>query len=276
MGLNVGFNAITTGSMFLLLILLVVTGILFVSAGQKIKDIPEYSRSSRLQNGFNKIQTAYILTFVAAGVALILAIAYGGHEVWWSPSEWVHTLFMIAAAALIIIADVYVYGVLNEIYTPELADRNGVDNFIWAGLWISLLGFLVLLAAGSGRAGYNTVRSKVQDHFEHFKGKVDETHAHITGRATLEVVDPSQSMMVMPPPSAVMMPPPSTVGKPRNQCPGPVVVHAGPAVGPAPPSRTVVPAGPPVRTTHTTLTESRPMVETYRTTMSRTESPSGY
>ena len=272
MGLNVGFNAITTGGLFLVAILLVVTGILFVSAAEKVKDIPEFEQSSDLQNAYNKLKTAYILTFVGAGVALILSIVYAGHEIWWGPSEWIHTVFFLIIAALIIIADVYAYGVLNSIYTPELADRNGSDNFIWAGLWISLLGFLVLLMVGSGRAGYNTVRGRVQGHFDNFKKRIEETHMHITGQA---VVDDGNSVVNVeyqnppPPPQALVGPPPSFVGP---NCPRSVVRKQG---HPPPPSRSVRPLGPPVKTTYTTVTESKPLVETFQRTTSKTEMSPG-
>jgi hypothetical protein len=186
MGLNIGFNALTSGGLLLVTILLVLTGILFLSAANKLASIPGYNSSSKLQNGYKKLQTAYILTFVAAGVALLLVFIYGGHEILWSPTEWIHTGLFLVMVAIMIIANVYAYVILNDLYVPELTNRNGTDSFIWAGLWLSVLAFFAIMAVGSGRFGYNAVRGKVQDHFDHFKTKVDETHMRVTGSGNVD------------------------------------------------------------------------------------------
>ena len=181
MGLNIGLNAITSGGLFIVAILLVLVGILLVSAASKVRELPEFDGSDELENGYNKIKTAYILIFVAAGVALILGIVYAGHDTWWSPSEWIHTLFFLLIAALVIIGLIYAYVVLDGIYTPELPDRNGADGFIWASLLIGLVSMLILMMVGSGRAGYNAIRSNVTDRFNNLEHKVHLTHSHLTG-----------------------------------------------------------------------------------------------
>jgi len=278
MGLNIGLNALTSGSLVLITILLVITGILFVSAATKTQNLPEYNQSSALQNAYNKLRTAYILIFIAAGVALILAIAYGGHEIWWGSTEWVHLAFFLLLVALIIIAAVYAYTILNDVYTPELPERNGVDNFLWAGLWILLIAFIMIIAAGSGRVGYHAVRSNVINKFNEYKDKIDTVHYHVTGGATIQYdtdVPPAEMAETYDPGYAPVYESHPMVGPPpMPRCPGPVVVHA--AAGPVPPSRTVTQIAPPVRTTHTTVTQSRPVVETTQRTLTRTEQPNYY
>jgi hypothetical protein len=278
MGINIGFNTLTAGSLLLATILLVLTAILFVSAASKVKNLPEYAASSKLKNGYKSIQTAYILTFVAAGICLILAFVYGGHEIWWGPSEWIHTVIFLAIIVLIIIADIYAYVVLNDLYVPQLPDRNGSDSFLWAGLWISVLALFMIMMIGSGRFGYNVVRDTVQDRFDDFKTKIEETHMHITGKGKpteenlvslpTDLQSANQAPVQTSKSSGTMRPPPPMGG----QCPRPrpVVVHT--PVGPVPPSRTVTSLGPPVKTTYTTVTQSQPVVNTVTRTMARTDS----
>ncbi len=279
MGINIGFNTLTAGGLLLATILLVLTAILFVSAASKVQNLPEYDASSKLKNGYKSIQTAYILTFVAAGICLILAFVYGGHEIWWGPSEWVHTVIFLAIIALIIIANIYAYVVLNDLYVPQLPDRNGSDSFLWAGLWISVLAFFMIMMIGSGRFGYNVVRDTVQDRFDDFKTKIEETHMHITGKGKTkeentmslptELQSVRQGSVQTPKSSSLMGLPPPSIG---GQCARsrPVVVHT--PVGPVPPSKTTTPLGPPVKTTYTTVTQSQPVVNTVTQTMARTES----
>ncbi len=289
MGLNIGFNAITTGGLFLAAILLVIMAILLLTADAKIRNIPEFDQSSDLQDGHNRLKTAYIVTFVAAGVALLLAIAYAGHEIWWGPSELFHMLFFLILVALWVIAVIYAYTVLEGLYNPELEDRNGADAFIWGALWISILAFLVILATGSGRAGYNVVRGRVTERFTDLEHKVHLTHSRLTGEPVNydliaanppgsedcpEMVGPPPGVMVGPPPPGVMVGPPPPFARgpncPPPRCPPsrPVVVHTSPVPVP---THTVAQVGPPLRTTQTTVTQSQPLVSTTQRTVTRQE-----
>lgn len=181
MGLNIGLNAITSGGLTIALVFLIIMGILLVSAANKVKAIPEFSQSSGLQNGYNKLKTAYILTFVAAGVALLLAILYGGHDIWWSPTEWIHSVIFLIIIALMLVATVYAYTVLYDLYTPELQDRNGADSFIWSALLFSILAFMIILTMATGRVGYNAARTGVRNRYNELERKVHQTHANLTG-----------------------------------------------------------------------------------------------
>ncbi len=181
MGLNIGVNAITSGGLFIVAIFLLIMAILILSAEKKIKEIPEFSQSKSLQDGRNKLQTSYILAFIAAGIALVLSIVYSGHEIWWCPTEWIHTVFFLIIIVLWLIAVIYIYSVMSDLYNPELEDINGTDNFIWAALWISLLAFLALFVVMSGRVGYNMTKDAVADRFTELEHKVHLTHSHLTG-----------------------------------------------------------------------------------------------
>lgn len=181
MGLNVGLNALTTGGLFIATIFIVIMGILLISAERNIQEIPEYSQSSELQNGRSKLQTAYVLTFIAAGITLVLAIVYSGHDIWWCPPEWIHMVFFLIVIVLMVIAAIYAYVILENIYDPRLETRTGVDSFIWAALWFAVLGFLTLFVVGSGRAGYTAVREKMGDRLTDLEHKVHQSYACLTG-----------------------------------------------------------------------------------------------
>lgn len=207
--MNVGMNALTSGGFVGATILLVVVGILLVSASNKIKQLPEFNSSSELQKAHNDLKTAYALIFIAAALGLIIAIAYAGHESFWCPSEWVHGLFIFLMVVALIIGVIYAYIVLNNIYTPELPDRNGADAFIWAALVVAALTFMIVAAASSGRVGYNVARRNLYDRVSKAEYKLHEAHSVITGQPNdFDVSDygceekPSESapvpVMVMP------------------------------------------------------------------------------
>ena len=181
MGLNVGLNTITTGGLFLATIFIVIMGILLVSAEKKIKDIPEYTQSSDLQDGRSALQTAYILTFIAAGVALVLSIVYMGQEIWWCPPEWIHMIFFLIIVVLLVVASIYAYDVLEGIYDPRLADRVGTDNYIWAALLFAVVSFVTVFMVGSGRAGYGLVRNKMGERVSELERTIYESYSSLTG-----------------------------------------------------------------------------------------------
>jgi hypothetical protein len=227
MGLNIGLNSVTSGGLFITALFLVIMGVLLVSADNKIRNIPEFTQSSQLMDAHNRIQTAYILTFVAAGVILLLAVLYAGHETWWSPSEYIHGIFLLIALALIVISAIYAYMVLNDLYTPELDDTNGSTSYLWASLLFAVISFLMTFAIGGTRTGYNMVRSDVEDRFTDIEHKIHLTHSHLTGepvdydKISAEPPELQGETIVMegPPPPAMTpacpMPVPRPAPRPR-------------------------------------------------------------
>jgi NADH:ubiquinone oxidoreductase subunit 6 (subunit J) len=274
MGLNIGANAITAGGLYVGTILLVVMGILLVSATNKAREIREGSNQDgidRLEKIDRDLRTAYILTFVAAAITFLIGAAYTGHETVWCPSEWWHGLFGVIALIVLIIAVVYAYIALNDLFHPDIPERNGADQFIWAALVVSVFAFLTMGAVGSGRVGYNAVGNDTTERLYMAEKKIHEAHSAITGQA-MELkerphfCDPCEDpceekekkkevkhTYVMP--SAHL-----TAAAPvQRQVP----VQRMPSQGFAQPAfQAEQPLGPPVTTRHSVVTTSQPLVST--------------
>lgn len=282
MGLNVGLNALTSGGLVLATVLLVVAGILLVSAASKVRDIPEFEESSGLKKAENDLKTAYILMFIAAGVTLLLAVAYGGHEVAWCPSEWIHGIIYLLLVAIIVIAVIYAYIVLNDLYTPELADRNGSTAFIWASLLIGSIGFMVVMATASGRVGYNASMNDIKKRWREVERKVHESHSSITGQVNDfetpmdRCAKPPTSPAPMPEVVAVVSPPPQSVPSPRaNYQPVnvPLVQQQQRFAGPPTVTQHTVTSQPIVTTSTTTSPALSPAMPQIMPQISRGSSP---
>ena len=273
MGVNVGMNAITSGGLGISTILLVIMGILLVSASNKVHDIPEYESSSGLKKAHDDLKTAYWLIFIAAGVLLLLSIAYGGHETAWCPSEWIHSFIFVLVFVALIIGIIYAYIVLNDLYNPELEDTNGATSFIWASLLIGAIAFMGVAAVGTGRIGYNAGRGDVNKRVRHAEDKVHEMHSAITGKPN-DFVPPVDHCASCEEPETPCgpAPVPAVMVAPVNQGPDrlPPVQQYQPRpqyqptyqsqYQPTYQSQEFV--GPPTVTRHSTVTTSQPMVTT--------------
>ena len=156
--------------------------ILLISASNKVRNIPEFNGSDRLKKIDKNLKTAYILTFIVAGIVFLIGSAYSGHETLWCPSEWWHGTFGVISLIILVIAIIYAYIALNDLYTPDLEDRNGSDLYIWASLIISIFAFLTVGAIGSGRVGYNAIGTDSSDRLYMAEKKLHETHSAITGQ----------------------------------------------------------------------------------------------
>ena len=278
MGLNVGVNALTSGGLILAVVLLVVTGILLVSASRKVTDIDGFDSSSKLQKTYNNLRTAYGLIFIAAVITLILAIAYGGHETAWCPSEWIHGVIYVLLVAAVIIGVIYAYVALNDLYDPDFQNLNGASSFIWAALIIGTLTFMLVIATASGRVGYNVARNGASNRVRHAERKIHEMHSHVTGKAN-DYVEPHDPCCEPEKPSCVpagmMLVPVSQVQQTVSQ--PTVTVHTTPVNSsvvslPAVPrpsydSRVISGVsqqyvGSPTVTRHSVVTTSQPVVTT--------------
>lgn len=280
MGLNIGVNALTSGGLSIAVVLLVVTGILLVSASQKVSQMDEFGSSSQLQKAFNNLRTAYWLMFIAAVITLVLAIAYGGHETAWCPSEWIHGIIYVLLVAAVIIGVIYAYVALNDLYDPDFHNLNGASSFIWAALIIGTLTFILVISTASGRVGYNVARGSATHRIRHAERKLHEMHSHVTGKPNdyVEPVDhccePEQPACPMKVPAGMMLvhanpvvqqsvvPQVTVRTQPLNQS---TVLPAVPR--PAYQSQTVVSPmnqqqfmGSPTVTSHSVVTTSQPVV----------------
>lgn len=190
MGLNLGVNILTSGFLVTVLIFLVVMGVLFVTAASKIQEVlidgdSRTNNQQELKSAYNSVRVAYILAFIAAALALLLAILYAGHETVINPSEYWHLALFLITYILLVISVIYAYVALDKIYDLRIADRNGADAYIWAGMLMAIFGFVGLTASGTGRLGMNIMRTgaskrlsaaetKVNEHLPAIRAQVDE------------------------------------------------------------------------------------------------------
>lgn len=200
MGLNIGINAITSGSLFITTLFLLLQGILLVTAHNKVEEIDGFAGNDELETIRNRLRWAYILTFIVAGLALVLMVAYTGHEKWWTPSEWVHTALFVIAVLLLAIAVILAFTSLTRLNVPEFTDVNNADSYIWASLLLGLFTFIGLLATGTGRAGYNSMRASAADRINQAEEKVHQIHDKVVKR-----VDEFRSQRAMDRPLSSMM-----------------------------------------------------------------------
>ncbi len=196
MGLNLGVNAITSSGLGIAVILLIVMGILLWTAQDKVKQLEGLLSSSSIDRISNDLRTASILTFIAAAVCLILVVAYAGHETLWSPSEWIHTALYIVLLALMVIAVIYAYVALKDLYQPTLDNKNGADIYIWASFIVAVFAFLAITATATGRVGFNSVRDHATKRLNLAEKKLHETHSAITGHPVEYPVDTDKYDMV--------------------------------------------------------------------------------
>jgi hypothetical protein len=183
MGLNIGANALTSGGLYVTTILLVIMGILLISASNKVKGIDDFEDSDKLKKLHDNLRTAYILTFIAAGILFLVGSAYAGHESVWCLSEWWHGLFGLITLVLFVIAVIVAYVALNDLYTPEIENRNGSDLFIWGSLVVAIFAFLGMGIVTSGRVGYHAVGTDTSDRLYTAEKKLHEAHSAVTGQA---------------------------------------------------------------------------------------------
>ena len=106
-----------TGALLILFALLILlSAILLTIAQSKIMTIDEYKTgNSKLHSAKSNVLTAYILGYIAAGMALILAILYFGHVAWGIKNEIPHLLVFIILFGLIITSGIFSFIALSNI-----------------------------------------------------------------------------------------------------------------------------------------------------------------
>lgn len=177
--MGLGVNILTSGFLVSVVVFFVLMGVLFYSAYAKIGQIllagnSKENNLEQLNSALGSMKVAYILAFIAAGLTLILAILYAGHETIVEPSELWHGAIYLVTYVLLIISVIYAFIGLNKINDVTIRFKNGADSYIWAGLLMSIFGFLGLTATSSGRLGMNIVRSNVRDRVEKAESTIND------------------------------------------------------------------------------------------------------
>jgi hypothetical protein len=179
MGLNLGANILTSGFLVTVVIFLALMGIFFVSAESKIGEVLTAGDSRTndqglLKKAFDYMRIAYTLAFISAGVALLLAILYAGHETVIKPSEYWHMALYFITVVLWLISLIYAYLALDKVYDVRVATRNGADAYIWAGMLMAIFAFVGITATANRRLGINIMRKQAVERVTDVENKVNE------------------------------------------------------------------------------------------------------
>ena len=179
MGLNLTANILTSGFLVSVVVFFVLMGYFLLMAYSKIGQVLEQGDSRRnnlekLDKSLNDVRIAYILAFIAAGMSLLLAFLYAGHETIFAPSEYWHMALYFITYALMVISVIYAFIALNKLYDVSIEDRNGADSYIWASLFVVLFAFMGLTATSTGRLGMNIARSGAKKRLDQAEGKINE------------------------------------------------------------------------------------------------------
>ncbi len=201
--LSWGLHSITSGFLVTVLIFFVLAGIVFLVANDKIDDVivngdSKKNNPDRLNKAFSNARIAYILIFIAAGIALLLSILYAGQERAWTIHQGWHTFLYFVTYILLIIAAIYAFCAINELNHLDVEEKNGSVTYLWIGLLLCLLGFIGLTGTGAGQIGMSGVRNKISSrvssvednvnkHLPAIRGKVDEIHRATTQRMPVSV-----------------------------------------------------------------------------------------
>ena len=145
-----------TGLLLLLFALLVLVGAVFLTLAQsRVASTPEHDAgNTKLRSASSDLLIAYILGYIAGGIAIVLAILYFGHVTWGIKSEIPHLILFILLFGLIIVSAIFGFLALSDISGSAIDDKKGGDGWIWGGLIAYLIAVIVLLISGAWRAQY--------------------------------------------------------------------------------------------------------------------------
>ena len=85
-----------TGLLLILFAVLILVGAVFLTLAQsRVQSTPEHDAgNTKLRSASSNLLIAYILGYIAGGIAIVLAILYFGHVTWGIKSEF-HILFCL-------------------------------------------------------------------------------------------------------------------------------------------------------------------------------------
>ena len=177
--MGASLSILTSGFLVTVVIFLVLMGVLFWQSYSKVGGIlldnDPQNDVTDLSSALNDLKVAYIAAFIAAALALILAVLYAGHETVINPSEYIHLGIYVLVYIAWIVSVVYAAIALNKIYNTRILQRNGADAYIWAGMLLAIFAFTALTASSAGRVGYNVVRGRTRERVEAAEHRIHTT-----------------------------------------------------------------------------------------------------
>ena len=133
-------------------ILLIVMAILVLVATNRSNDLLNTNNTNTsINNIHNKLVWAQVFAWIAAGIALLLALGYVFlHFV--NTTEWLHLILWILLFASLITSGVFLAIALSDINKITINNNNGIKSYIWGALITGLVVLIILLISGGWRA----------------------------------------------------------------------------------------------------------------------------
>jgi len=175
MGLSI--NLLNGALLITVAVFFALMGALFYFAYNKLNAVFDLADSADnlefVNTARNYVKIAFILAFVGGGLTLLLSILYMGFDTF-GISEWFHLVLYLIAFGLLVVSIVYAMLTLYRLYDLGITRRNGADAFIWAGLFMGILGFIGLAVTGAGRIGVNAAKAQVAQGVENIENRIEE------------------------------------------------------------------------------------------------------
>lgn len=141
-------------------ILVLLTAIFFTVAQTRVTATAEFKAgNSKLKSANNWLIAAYVLSYIATGVGVVLAILYFGHVTWGIGSEVVHGILFVLLFLHIILSGIFAFVALSDIKNSGVANNASAENWIWAGEVAALVAVIVIVISGAWRAHYVSTKS---------------------------------------------------------------------------------------------------------------------
>lgn len=137
-------------------IVLVIIAILMHLARDSIKGISGYSNNANLQDIEGRLNTAIVLAWVAAGIAVLLALGYlvtglGSFE---NSNEWIHLILWLLLFGTLIASLIMLGMVISDLDNLNLssdAEANSALSYMWWAMGLGIAAALFLFFSGAWR-----------------------------------------------------------------------------------------------------------------------------
>ena len=145
-------------------VLLIVMAVLVLVADDRLKSITGYNANSKLTSVHDKLVWAQVLAWIAAGLALLLALGYVVLH-FLETSEWLHLILWILTFASLIGSGILLAIVLSDVDNAKVSDNKGITSYIWGALIVGAIALLVLLISGGWRVAHKQYENTPEDQY---------------------------------------------------------------------------------------------------------------
>ena len=156
-------------------------GLFYTFSQADVTSIPEHDQGNEsLRNASGNLLVAYVLSYVSAGLLLVLSIVYffQGSLNW---NEITHAIIFILVFAVLIISVIFGFIALSDIDESGNFDKKNSVGWIWAAFGVAIGALLLIIISGAWR-------------FQHVQAKKSEQAATVqTSKTALTFTSPGGS-----------------------------------------------------------------------------------